>query len=117
MSPESEALIPKEFEVRRPRVVAAGEGDEEWRLENEDAQRLSLDFIEELRDLATARQEEIKRRMSRHFQKHALLKQFQAGDLILKKVDAIRRSSIIRKLNPKWEGPFIVSEPLATGGY
>ncbi|KAK8921981.1 hypothetical protein KSP39_PZI020452 [Platanthera zijinensis] len=83
LSHGSEALIPVEFEVRSPRVIVAGDGSEEWRLENEDAQRLSLDYIEELRDLASIRQEEIKRRMSKHFDKNVRLKHFLPGDLVL----------------------------------
>ncbi|KAK8918566.1 hypothetical protein KSP39_PZI021170 [Platanthera zijinensis] len=117
LSHGSEALIPVEFEVLSPRVVAAEDGNEEWRLENEDAQRLSLDYVEELRDLASVRQEEIKRRMTKHFDKNVRLKHFLAGDLVMKKVDAAGRGDTVGKLHPNWEGPFIVQEALTTGGY
>ncbi|KAK8939028.1 hypothetical protein KSP39_PZI011373 [Platanthera zijinensis] len=117
LSHGSEALIPVEFEVRSPRVVAAEDGGEEWRLENEDAQRLSLGYVEELRYLASVRQDEIKRRMTKHFDKNVCLKHFLAGDLVMKKVDAAGRGATVGKLYPNWEGPFIVQEALTTGGY
>ncbi|KAK8918923.1 hypothetical protein KSP39_PZI021249 [Platanthera zijinensis] len=63
------------------------------------------------------RQEETKRRMARHFDKNVRLKNFLAGDLVMKKVDAAGRGAAVGKLHPNWEGPFIVQEALATGGY
>ncbi|KAK8948773.1 hypothetical protein KSP39_PZI005430 [Platanthera zijinensis] len=112
-----EAVLPVEFEVRSPRVTAAAEGNEAWRLENEEGLRLSLDMVEELRDVAAIRQEEIKRRMARYFDKHIRVKQFAEGDLVLKKVDAAGRSAAVGKLNPSWEGPYIVEKALVNGGY
>ncbi|KAK8948002.1 hypothetical protein KSP40_PGU002247 [Platanthera guangdongensis] len=46
-----------------------------------------------------------------------MVKQFVEGDLVLKKVDAAGRSASVGKLNPSWEGPFIVKESLKSGGY
>ncbi|KAK8942837.1 hypothetical protein KSP39_PZI008806 [Platanthera zijinensis] len=112
-----EAVLPVEFEVRTPRVVGAGEHEEEWRANNEEELRLSLDMVEELRDLAAVRQEEIKRRMAKYFDKHVRVKQFAEGDLVLRKVDAAGRSAAVGKLHPNWEGPFIVQEALKSGGY
>ncbi|KAK8919324.1 hypothetical protein KSP39_PZI022022 [Platanthera zijinensis] len=85
LSHGSEAVIPVEFEVESPRVTAAREGEEGWQFDNGEEQRLTLDLVEELRELATVRQEEVKRRMSRYFDKHIRIKQFQKGDLVLKK--------------------------------
>ncbi|KAK8966151.1 hypothetical protein KSP40_PGU013858 [Platanthera guangdongensis] len=79
--------------------------------------RLSLDMVEELWDLSTVRQEEVKRRMSKYFDKHVRVKKFTESDLVLKKVDAAGRSTTVGKLNPNWEGPFIVKEALRSGGY
>ncbi|KAK8924197.1 hypothetical protein KSP39_PZI019370 [Platanthera zijinensis] len=112
-----EAVLPVEFEVRTPRVVGAGEHKEEWRANNEEELRLSLDMVEELRDLSAVRQEEIKRRMAKYFDKHVRIKQFAEGDLVLRKVDAAGRSAAVGKLHPNWEGPFIVQEALKSGGY
>ncbi|KAK8951016.1 hypothetical protein KSP39_PZI003142 [Platanthera zijinensis] len=112
-----EAVLPVEFEVRSPRVAAAAEGSEAWRVENEEGLRLSLDMVEELRDVAAIRQEEIKRRMARYFDKHIRVKQFAEGDLVLKKVDVAGRSAAVGKLNPSWEGPYIVEKALVNGGY
>ncbi|KAK8944375.1 hypothetical protein KSP39_PZI007758 [Platanthera zijinensis] len=117
LSNECEAVLPVEFEVRSPRVAAVGEGGEAWRLENEEGLRLSLDMVEELRDVAAIRQEEIKRRMARYFDKHIRVKQFAEGDLVLKKVDAAGRSAPVGKLNPSWEGPYIIEKALGNGGY
>ncbi|KAK8954142.1 hypothetical protein KSP39_PZI002328 [Platanthera zijinensis] len=117
LSHGSEAVIPVEFEVESPRVTTAKEGDERWQVDNGEEQRLSLDLVEELRELASIRQEEAKRRMSRYFDKHIRVKQFQKGDLVLKKVDVAGRGASVGKLNPNWEGPFIVKEALKSGGY
>ncbi|KAK8956703.1 hypothetical protein KSP39_PZI001092 [Platanthera zijinensis] len=57
--------------------------------------RYCLDHIEELRDEATIRQEEVKRRTSLYFDQKVRAKQFQVGDLVLKKVDAAARNSSI----------------------
>ncbi|KAK8942620.1 hypothetical protein KSP39_PZI009097 [Platanthera zijinensis] len=65
-------------------------------------------MVEELRDLSVVRQEEIKRRMTKYFDKHVRVKQFAEGDLVLRKVDAAGRSATEGKLHPNWEGPFIV---------
>ncbi|KAK8948470.1 hypothetical protein KSP39_PZI005589 [Platanthera zijinensis] len=111
-----EAVLPIEFEVQTPRVVEAGAGREEWRSENEEELRLSLDMVEELRDLSVVRQEEAKRRMAKYFDKHVRVKQFVEGDLVLKKVDAAGRSAAVGKLHPNWEGPYIVQEVLKSGG-
>ncbi|KAK8923701.1 hypothetical protein KSP39_PZI019443 [Platanthera zijinensis] len=69
-----EAVLPIEFEVRTPRVAEAEAAREGWRSENEEELRLSLDMIEELRDLSTVRQEEVKRRMAKYFSKHVRVK-------------------------------------------
>ncbi|KAK8965306.1 hypothetical protein KSP40_PGU001337 [Platanthera guangdongensis] len=55
--------------------------------------------------------------MSKYFDKHVRVKQFTEGDLVLKKVDAVGRSATLGKLNPNWEGPFIVKETLRSRGY
>ncbi|KAK8923593.1 hypothetical protein KSP39_PZI019849 [Platanthera zijinensis] len=117
LSHGSEAVLPIELEVRTPRVAEAEAGREEWRDENEGEQRLSLDLIEEVRDLSAVRQEEVKRRMAKYFDKHVRVKQFVEGDLVLKKVDAAGRSAVVGKLHPNWEGPYIVKETLKSGGY
>ncbi|KAK8951440.1 hypothetical protein KSP39_PZI003040 [Platanthera zijinensis] len=117
LSHGSEAVIPVEFEVESPWVAATRRGDEGWQENNGEEQRLSLDLVEELKELASIRQEEVKRRMSKYFDKHIRLKQFQKGDLVLKKVDAAGRGASVGKLPPNWEGPFIIKEVLKSGGY
>ncbi|KAK8942380.1 hypothetical protein KSP39_PZI009177 [Platanthera zijinensis] len=73
-------------------------------------------MVDELRDVAAIRQEEIKRRMTKYFDKHIRIKQFAEGELVLKKVDAAGRSAPVGKLNPNWEGPYIAKEPKEKGG-
>ncbi|KAK8954079.1 hypothetical protein KSP39_PZI002578 [Platanthera zijinensis] len=55
--------------------------------------------------------------MARYFDKHIRVKQFAEGDLVLKKVDAAGRSAPVGKLNPSWEGSYIIEKVLANGGY
>ncbi|KAK8957541.1 hypothetical protein KSP39_PZI001125 [Platanthera zijinensis] len=117
LSHGSEALIPVEFEVLSPRVLLARQGTEDWLELNSEEMRFSLEHIEEVRDKAAIRQEEVKRRMARYFDKNVRIRHFQVGDLVLKKVDAAARASSVGKLNPSWAGPFIITEALQNGAY
>ncbi|KAK8967119.1 hypothetical protein KSP40_PGU003774 [Platanthera guangdongensis] len=54
--------------------------------------------------------------MARYFDKHIRVKQYQKGDLVLKKVDTTGRRASVGKLNPNWEGPFVVKDVLKSGG-
>ncbi|KAK8945084.1 hypothetical protein KSP39_PZI007855 [Platanthera zijinensis] len=117
LSHGSEALNPFEFEVLSPRVLLARQGTEDWLELNSEEMRFSLEHIEEVRDKAAIRQEEVKRRMARYFDKNVRIKHFQVGDLVLKKVDAAARASSVGKLNPSWAGPFIIKEALQNGAY
>ncbi|KAK8938160.1 hypothetical protein KSP40_PGU001940 [Platanthera guangdongensis] len=50
--------------------------------------------------------------MAKYFDEHVRIKQFAKGYLVLKKVDAVGRSASIDKLNPNWDGPYIIKETL-----
>ncbi|KAK8942842.1 hypothetical protein KSP39_PZI009655 [Platanthera zijinensis] len=70
LSHDCEVVLPIKFEIRTLRVFVAEEGREEWRDENEDELRLSLDQAEELQDVPAVRQEEINRQMTKYYDKH-----------------------------------------------
>lgn len=116
LSHGSETLIPVEFSVTSSRVALTKEGNKSWMEEIAEDLRHDLDLSEELRDTTTTRQEEMRRRMTKYFDKHVRIKQFVAGDLLMKKVDATGKS-LVGKLNPNWEGPYIVKEALKHVGY
>lgn len=69
---------------------------------------MNMDLIEELRDKVLARDESYKRKKVMYYNKRVKNRQFWAGDLVLRWVEAT--GYIPCKLNPTWEGPFKVTK-------
>ncbi|XP_073133727.1 uncharacterized protein [Henckelia pumila] len=72
-------------------------------IENEQAMRLSLDLIDELREEASLRAEKCRAMMTKAYNNKVKHMPFQVGYLVLRKVNVLRP---IGKLDPKWEGPY-----------
>ena len=98
----SDAVIPAEVGLTSYKVTHY---DNE---ENEKQLCLSLDLMDEVRMDAERRVARYKNLMSKH--QYALVKprQFNIGDLILKKVSLATKNPAHRKLGLNWEGPFRV---------
>ncbi|KAL0312778.1 UNVERIFIED_CONTAM: hypothetical protein Sradi_5677100 [Sesamum radiatum] len=75
---------------------------------------MNLDFVNEAREMATARATMYKARMAKAYNARVKPRNFQLGDLVLRKVEA---SDPIGKLDPKWEGPYKVVEIMNGGAY
>ncbi|XP_012832643.1 PREDICTED: uncharacterized protein LOC105953519 [Erythranthe guttata] len=82
-------------------------GEPSWRVinyspeANEEAMRVNLDLVDELREIASIRQQMYKSRMAKAYNSKVRLRSFHIGDLVLRKAEASRP---ISKLDPKWEG-------------
>ncbi|XP_073154223.1 uncharacterized protein [Henckelia pumila] len=72
-----------------------------------------LDFMEEKREAASIRMEAYKNRIARSYNRRVRRKGFQVGDLVLRRVQDVT----VRKLDPKWEGPYKVVMRLSSDAY
>ncbi|KAL0451765.1 UNVERIFIED_CONTAM: hypothetical protein Slati_1154600 [Sesamum latifolium] len=81
---------------------------------NENLLRENLDLIEELREKAFLRIQRYKNIMINSYNKRVKSQSFQVGDLVLRRVDALKP---IGKLDPTWEGPYKVTSIIGKGAY
>ncbi|KAL0444443.1 UNVERIFIED_CONTAM: hypothetical protein Slati_2167000 [Sesamum latifolium] len=104
----SEALIPAKIVEPTNRMVGYEEQD------NDKARQLNLDLVEERRTLARMSLENFKRRVVRNYNSHVKKRNFQVGELVLRKVEVQKP---VGKLEQKWEGPYQVKEIRREGTY
>ncbi|KAL0451526.1 UNVERIFIED_CONTAM: hypothetical protein Slati_1130700 [Sesamum latifolium] len=104
----TEAIIPAELGLPSHRVMHFSEEC------NENLLRENLDLIEELREKAFLRIQRYKNIMINSYNKRVKSRSFQVGDLVLRRVGALRP---IGKLDPTWEGPYKVTSILGKGAY
>ena len=70
--------------------------------------------LEEGRVEVAERVKKYQETLRRHYQKKVRQRSLEVGDLVLKKD---RRTHLHHKLSSPWEGPFIVVDVAAPGGY
>ena len=102
----SEAVIPSDIIHDSPRVFAY---DEETA---DEARQLSVDLIEEARNLADQRSTIYQQKLRRYHSRRVRNRSFMVGDLVLR-----LRQVKDHKLQSPWEGPFVVSKVLHNGSY
>ena len=104
-------------------VILAEVGLTSYRVHNHDknkhdeAMRLQLDLVDEIRPAAEQRLARYQDRMAKHYNSHVRHKDFQVGDLILRKVMGAARDPTQGKLSPNWEGPYRVMSWQRKGTY
>jgi len=76
--------------------------------------RVNLDLIDEAREEAKIKAEAVKRRVERQYSCKVKLRQFQVGDLVMRKAHPYELEN---KLSSKWTGPFRVTKAKANGSY
>ncbi|KAL0304721.1 UNVERIFIED_CONTAM: hypothetical protein Sangu_3068500 [Sesamum angustifolium] len=81
---------------------------------NEQARKFDLMRMEEIRDRAYAKILHYKGLMMKSYNNRVKPRNFQVGDLVLKKVEV---SKHVGKLDPSWEGPYKVIEAKRKGTY
>ena len=104
----AEAVLPSDIRHDSPRVAAYVETD------NEKARQVSLDLLDEERDLAAARSAIYQQDLRRYHSRRVRTRTFQEGDLVLR---LIQDQTDMHKLSPPWEGLFMVSKNLKNGPY
>ena len=104
----SHAMIPVEIHESSPRFqnFVVEESNEE--------RRVNLDLLEEAREEARIKAEAMKRRVERRYSSKVKPRQFQVGDLVMRKAHLYELEN---KLSPKWTGPFRVAEAKGNGSY
>ncbi|KAK1653876.1 hypothetical protein QYE76_071681 [Lolium multiflorum] len=78
----------------------------------DEARQLSVDLIEEARNLADQRSAIYQQKLRRYHSRRVRNRSFMAGDLVLR-----LRQVKDHKLQSPWEGPFVVSKVLHNGSY
>ena len=91
---ENEAVIPAEIGLTSYRVDNHDEG------RNDEAIRLQLDLVDEVRATAEQRLVRYQNRMAKHYNSRVRHKDFKVGDLILRKVMGAARDPTQGKLSP-----------------
>ncbi|GKF23032.1 reverse transcriptase domain-containing protein, partial [Tanacetum coccineum] len=84
--------------------------------ENDEALEINLDLLEEKREQAAIREAKSKRQMEKYYNTKVRNASFKPGDLVYRSNEASRVEDT-RKLGPKWEGPYEVTEALGKGSY
>ncbi|XP_057770824.1 uncharacterized protein LOC130990622 [Salvia miltiorrhiza] len=78
-------------------------------IQNEELRQIDLDLIDLHRDMAVLRAAKYKTIINARFDKKVTTRRFEKGDLVLKRVDALKKMG---KFDTIWEGPFVVTEVL-----
>ena len=107
----SEAIIPAEVRMTNHRVMKYEDQ------ENEEQLLLNLDLIDEVRMDVEQRTTRYKNLMARQYDAMVKPRHFNIGDLILKRVSLITRTSTQGKLGSNWEGPYRVINCKKQGSY
>ncbi|XP_073152039.1 uncharacterized protein [Henckelia pumila] len=102
----NEAVLPAEIGEKSARIISYDEENGKRRMED-------LDFLGEKREVAAIRMEAYKNGIARSYNRRVRRKDFQVGDLVLKKVQEVA----VGKLDPKWEGPYKVVMRLSSDAY
>ncbi|XP_075489543.1 uncharacterized protein LOC142528383 [Primulina tabacum] len=79
---------------------------------NDQSRAIELDLVEERRDRANIRMEAYRSRVMKSYNKNVRARNFQIGDLVMKKVKAV---GDVGKLEAKWEGPFKIIQRISSG--
>ena len=107
----ADAVIPIELLEPSPRIITLAKES------NEDAQRVELDLVEEDREKARIKEEAIKQQMARKYNRKIHPKEFEEGNLVLRKVELVRKSQGEGKLAPNWEGLYQVIQKIGRKAY
>ncbi|XP_071739721.1 uncharacterized protein [Rutidosis leptorrhynchoides] len=84
--------------------------------QNDEALRENLDALEDRRTIAHIRQAEKKQKIADHYDRKVKPLNFQLNDLVLRSNEASRQQDV-RKLGPRWEGPYRVVGITDYGAY
>ena len=107
----TEAVIPAEVGLTSHQVESYDED------KNKEAIRLQLDLVDEVRAAAEQRLARYQNLMAKHYNNKVRHRDFQVGDLVLRKVMGAARDPSQGKLGPNWEGPYMIASWQRKGTY
>ncbi|XP_030964538.1 uncharacterized protein LOC115985779 [Quercus lobata] len=84
---------------------------------NKEGVRLQLDLLDEVRATAEQRLAHYQDLMAKHYNNKVRHRDFQVGDLVLRKVMGAARDPSQGKLGPNWEGPYRIASWQRKGTY
>ena len=84
---------------------------------NEEAMRLQLDLMYEIRATVEQRLAQYQNLMSKHYNSNVRHRDFQIEDLVLRKVMGVAKDPSQGKLRPNWEGPYRITSWQRKGTY
>jgi hypothetical protein len=102
----AEAILPSDVQYDSPRVEAYEEEDAET------SRQLSVDLLEEERDLAAQRSTIYQQNLRRYHGRRVHKRSFKEGGLVLS-----LKQQKSHKLSSPWEGPFVISKALLNDSY
>ncbi|GJW02551.1 hypothetical protein Tco_1561407 [Tanacetum coccineum] len=85
-------------------------------IHNNEELRLNLDLLEEQCERAAIREARAKLKMTKYYNARVCGVTFRPGDFVYRSNEASHAIDG-RKLGPKWEGPYEVTEALGDGAY
>ena len=99
----SEAVIPTEVGLTSYRIRNHDEGG------NDDSMHLYLDLVDEVRATVEQRLAQYQDLMAKHYNSKVRHRDFQVGDLVLRKVTCTTKDTSQGKLGPNQEGPYRIA--------
>ncbi|XP_026440602.1 uncharacterized protein LOC113339573 [Papaver somniferum] len=106
-----DAIISAEVIIALARILSASGVDL-------DGQRiLSLDMIDERRDIAERRSQQYLDRQARFYNQHVKERHLEKGELVLPIAPYVQREGSAGKFAPNWEGPFRIHKVGGSGYY
>ncbi|GJS11571.1 reverse transcriptase domain-containing protein [Tanacetum coccineum] len=106
----TEAVIPAEIGMPTFRTAEVDIN------KNNEALEINLELLEGKREQAAIREAKSKRQIEKYYKTKVRNTSFKPGDLVYRSNEASHAEDI-RKLGPKWEGPYEVTEALGKGAY
>ena len=107
----ADAVIPAEIGLTSYRVQSYTED------KNKEAMRFQLDLVDEVRAIAEHRLARYQNLMSKHYNTRVRHRDFQIGDLVLRKIMGATKDPTQGKLGPNWEGPYRITSWQRKGTY
>ncbi|XP_020412006.1 uncharacterized protein LOC109947048 [Prunus persica] len=104
--------------IIHPHIIVPSIGIEVGSIEqNSEQMRLNLDLLEGEHEKAIVRVASYQQRLKSYYDKKAKIRQFQPGDLVLRKAFITAQRQRSKKMKPNWEGPYIISRSGGRGSY
>ena len=107
----TDAVIPAKIGLTSYRVDSYSEET------NEEELHLQLDLVDEVQIAAKQRLARYQNLMVKHYNSNVRHRDFQVGDLVLRKVMGMARDPSQGKLRPNWEGPYRITSWQRKGTY